>query len=336
MKLRKNVLLSVLIIFSVFFASEILLESSSMSIEVKATSNDHTVSDFELTNIWDNEPFSLTNFTDVGIVVIIQFFATWCGYCHNQLDALSEIGEWGDDKVAIVSVSIDSTDGATNPSTGNTKLYDDAVAHDMDWYVALDTADLWTGKPNPDFFGELVASRWGIPTMLIVSPTRELVWWQLGYSGSEYNTMVTEIEELWASDTSAPELSSIQIDPIELNEFTTSISVTLTATDTFGIESLLLQLCSSTACYLSVPMTQGVDGRWGATLTNVSSVLSMDLDELVLKVIAQDRIGNEETYLIHTYYGLTSVVTTGWNASIMILLAGISLISLFFIRKRKN
>ncbi|MFX1253272.1 MAG: peroxiredoxin family protein [Promethearchaeota archaeon] len=199
MKLQTNILLIILIVLTVSSASGVLLESSSVNI-VRATSNDHTVSDFELTNIWDNEPFSLTSFTDVGTVVIIQFFATWCGYCHNQLDALSEIGEWGDDKVAIVSVSIDSTDGATNPSTGNTKLYDDAVAHDMDWYVALDTADLWTGKPNPDFFGELVASRWGIPTMLIVSPTRELSWWQVGYSGSEYDTLVTEIEALLPTD----------------------------------------------------------------------------------------------------------------------------------------
>lgn len=336
LKLQKNILLIILIVSSVFFASEILFENSSMSIDVRATSNDHIISDFELTNIWDNEPFSLTSFTDVGTVVIIQFFATWCSYCHYQLDELTKIHEWDDNKVAIITVSKDSNDGITNPATGNSRLYDDAVAHNMDWYVALDTADLWTGKPNPTYFGELVSPVWGIPTTLIISPTRELIWWQVGYSGSEYNTMVTEIEELWASDTSAPELSSIQINPIEVNEHTTSISVALNAMDIFGIESLMLQLCSSTACYQSVPMTQGGDGRWNATITDVSSVLSMELDELVLKVLAQDRIGNEETYLIHTYFDLTPVATTGWNVGIMILLVGISLISLFSIRKRQN
>ncbi|MFX0066963.1 MAG: TlpA family protein disulfide reductase [Candidatus Hermodarchaeota archaeon] len=336
MKLQTNLLLIILIAFSVFFASNVFFENSSMSIDVRATSNGHIVSDFELTNIWDDEPFSLTSFTDVGTVVIIQFFATWCSYCHYQLDSLSEVHEWGDGKVAIITVSIDSNDGITNPDTGNSRLYDDAVAHNIDWYVALDTADLWTGKPNPTYFGELDSSRWGIPTALIISPTRELIWWQLGYSGSEYNTIVTEIEELWASDTSAPELSSIQIDPIEVNENTTSISVSLNATDIFGIESLVLQLCSSTACYQFVPMIQGIDGRWKATILDVSSVLSMELDELVLKVMARDRIGNEETYLIHTYFDLTSVATTGWNVGIMVLLIGISLISIFFIRKRKK
>ncbi|MHA2298870.1 MAG: hypothetical protein ACXAEU_12665 [Candidatus Hodarchaeales archaeon] len=100
-------------------------------------------------------------------------------------------------------------------------------------------------------------------------------------------------------DREAPVLTDIQIEPQEINRTTVIIIVILNASDDSGVSQIRMEVCSETFCFLLVEMTQRPDGFWNATL-DVSTVIS-STDVLLLKVTAEDTVGNSDTYLIATY-----------------------------------
>ncbi|MFX0090694.1 MAG: peroxiredoxin family protein, partial [Candidatus Hodarchaeota archaeon] len=207
MRFIKLTLIFLLIASSVFFTLELFNQNMIMPTKAGFTNSSYTVQDFELTNIWDNETFTLYEFIDAGKVVLIQFMTTWCPHCHDQLEDLRKLNDWDPSMLVLMSISGDSGDARINPNTGHTKLYDDAVANNMTWFVAQNTAGLWVGGPDPGHFGPLSSpGGWGYPTLLFISPAREVFWFQLGYTGTEYYTVIGQIKLLYSSDTTAPVL----------------------------------------------------------------------------------------------------------------------------------
>lgn len=89
---------------------------------------------FTLTDI-NGADFSLDDFK--GKVVILDFFATWCGPCRTQMPHLSQICEkYNNSKVIVISISID-------PRTDTLeKLKQFASDNDMTWIVARDTTEV--------------------------------------------------------------------------------------------------------------------------------------------------------------------------------------------------
>lgn len=53
----------------------------------------------------------LGNFLRDEKPVIIYFFATWCPYCHQDLTALSKVYKNYEDKVSIIAISLDLSEG---------------------------------------------------------------------------------------------------------------------------------------------------------------------------------------------------------------------------------
>ncbi|TEU06180.1 TlpA family protein disulfide reductase, partial [Candidatus Bathyarchaeota archaeon] len=67
--------------------------------------------DFSLTDL-NGDAFRLSDFK--GKVVVIDFMATWCGPCRQQLPHLKVIWEKEDysDKIVLMSIDIDPTESA--------------------------------------------------------------------------------------------------------------------------------------------------------------------------------------------------------------------------------
>ena len=75
---------------------------------VGTTDDDHyqTAPDFTLTSL-DEEEITLSDY--LGKVVVVNFWATWCGPCRYEIPMLIEFQElYGTDKLIILGVAINS------------------------------------------------------------------------------------------------------------------------------------------------------------------------------------------------------------------------------------
>ena len=61
----------------------------------------HPAPDFALTTL-DGEPFTLSDAD--GMPVVLNFWATWCGPCRNELPALQDAAERYNDRILFVGV----------------------------------------------------------------------------------------------------------------------------------------------------------------------------------------------------------------------------------------
>ena len=120
--------------------------------------------DFTLKDINGRE-FSLSDFR--GKVVILDFFATYCAPCKEQVKELRELRERFGEKLVIISISV-------YPGDTDKVLRDYARENGMDWIVARDTAD--------------VASKYGVrrlPTLVVVDPKGYIKAKHVGLTDSE-------------------------------------------------------------------------------------------------------------------------------------------------------
>jgi len=86
--------------------------------------------DFTLTDI-DGVEFSLSDYR--GRVVLLDFFATWCGYCVAQIPHLKTLYEEFGEGLVIISISV-------SPSSDTVeKLQQFRQTHNINWIVARDT-----------------------------------------------------------------------------------------------------------------------------------------------------------------------------------------------------
>jgi peroxiredoxin/cytochrome c biogenesis protein CcdA len=88
--------------------------------------------DFTLTDI-DGETFSLADFR--GKVVILEFFATYCGSCTDEIPHLKAVQNEFSTRVVIISISTWSKDT-------DEKLRQFREDYDIAWIVARDTASV--------------------------------------------------------------------------------------------------------------------------------------------------------------------------------------------------
>jgi len=88
---------------------------------------------FTLTDI-DGTEFSLSDYR--GRVVLLDFFATWCGPCVAEIPHLKSLHEKFGEDLIIISISV-------SPSSDTVeKLQEFRQEHGIDWIIARDTIEI--------------------------------------------------------------------------------------------------------------------------------------------------------------------------------------------------
>ncbi len=107
--------------------------------------------DFKLKDL-DGKEVSLASFKDQGKVVLLNFWATWCGPCKAEIPGFVELQEKYRDKLTIIGYSVDDT-----PELA--KKY--AEQYKMNYPILLGE-----GREDvQDAYGPI----WGIPASFIIS-----------------------------------------------------------------------------------------------------------------------------------------------------------------------
>ena len=131
--------------------------------------------EFTLTDI-NGKQFSLNQFQ--GKVVVIDFFATWCGPCREAIPHLAELGrKFSSTQLTIISISVD-------PRYDSDELLRKyAAENSMSWVVARDTAQIGTK------YGVKL-----IPTIVIIDGEGYVQNTHVGITAS--STLISEVESL--------------------------------------------------------------------------------------------------------------------------------------------
>jgi thiol-disulfide isomerase/thioredoxin len=107
--------------------------------------------DFKLKDI-DGKEVSLSSFKDPNKVVLLNFWATWCGPCKAEIPGFVELQEKYKDKLTIIGYSVDDTAELA-------KKY--AADYKMNYPILLGE-----GREDvQDAYGPI----WGIPASFIIS-----------------------------------------------------------------------------------------------------------------------------------------------------------------------
>jgi thiol-disulfide isomerase/thioredoxin len=107
--------------------------------------------DFKLKDM-DGKEVSLASFKDPNKVVLLNFWATWCGPCKAEIPGFVELQEKYKDKLTIIGYSVDDTAELA-------KKY--ATEYKMNYPVVLGE-----GREDvQDAYGPI----WGIPASFIIS-----------------------------------------------------------------------------------------------------------------------------------------------------------------------
>ena len=107
--------------------------------------------DFKLKDI-DGKEVSLSSFKDPNKVVLLNFWATWCGPCKAEIPGFVELQEKYKDKLTIIGYSVDDTAELA-------KKY--AAEYKMNYPILLGE-----GREDvQDAYGPI----WGIPASFIIS-----------------------------------------------------------------------------------------------------------------------------------------------------------------------
>ncbi len=100
----------------------------------------------------DGKEVSLASFKDQGKVVLLNFWATWCGPCKAEIPGFVELQEQYKDKLTIIGYSVDDTPELAKKYAADYKIN----------YPIL----LGEGKEElQDAYGPI----WGIPASFIIS-----------------------------------------------------------------------------------------------------------------------------------------------------------------------
>ena len=109
------------------FCFAVLLSSSGVVIA------EEVAPDFTLTDI-DGGEFSLGDFR--GKVVVLDFFATWCGDCVDGIPHLRSLHEDFGEDLVVISISV-------SPSSDTVELLQQfRQAHQIEWIVTRDTVGI--------------------------------------------------------------------------------------------------------------------------------------------------------------------------------------------------
>lgn len=127
-----------------------------------------------------------------GPVTILDFYATWCGFCKKQMPLVDQVYEQYKDnpKVRIIAVSQDANDGSRRAKTPEeVKQFFDSMGHKFE--LALD----------PYKEAGLPYKARGFPTLIVVGPSGNVEAAHVGFKADLADTLKQQIDLLLAGKT---------------------------------------------------------------------------------------------------------------------------------------
>lgn len=131
--------------------------------------------DFQLIDL-DGNAFKLSDFR--GKIVILDFMATWCGPCKQQIPYLIEVWQKYGNHVMIISISIDPV----RDDEGVLREFADRFPN-ATWIWARDTANV-----------SITYKVSAIPKIIVIDGSGNIKFEHLGVTHS--STLIQEIEKL--------------------------------------------------------------------------------------------------------------------------------------------
>lgn len=129
--------------------------------------------EFTLTDTNGNT-FSLSDFR--GKVVVLDFMATWCGPCEEEISDLKVVQQNFGNDVVIISIDVD-----TSETIGELETFKDE--HGATWRFAIDTANI-----SPEY------GVTAIPHLVIIDKNGNVRFTHIGTTSS--STLINEINGL--------------------------------------------------------------------------------------------------------------------------------------------
>ncbi|MCK5183025.1 MAG: TlpA family protein disulfide reductase, partial [Candidatus Heimdallarchaeota archaeon] len=165
------------------------------------------------------EIMSDTNYTFsslAGKVVVMDFFATWCGPCIAAMPLLREINDHYAGNPNFVMMSIDLETAA---EASEAALESFAATYNMNWWIFRDTV-------NMDVYYNIEF----IPTLIIYSKTQYIYYSEIGMSETSY--LINKIDNLLTfSDSTDPVVNEIETDKTSFSVLDNKFAVTANVTD---------------------------------------------------------------------------------------------------------
>jgi thiol-disulfide isomerase/thioredoxin len=231
MKIRKisGIVLLVLMVIplSLTFIDVSSIEDNTTvnNFTTEVVENGRPAMDFNLKEIASDVNYTFSG-DFAGKVVMIDFFATWCGPCIAAMPLLSQIytNYLGEPNFVLISLSLD------DPAINETTLEDFIDNNNMDWYVFHDyTEDLGYG-----YFIEY------IPTLYIFTKTHYLYYSEVGMSATSH--LIDIIDDLLAfSDTTDPSIGTLDLSESSISILDNDFSATCAFTET-NLQSVKFEL----------------------------------------------------------------------------------------------
>jgi len=205
--------------------------------------------EFTLTDV-DGNPFSLGDFR--GKIVIIEFFATWCGYCIQEISHLKDVhNEFEEeDELAIISIS---------KSDDNTQLINFRNNYQIPWIIAKDTANVFQSYNVS-----------GLPTLYLIDHEDVIAYHHQGVV--QASTLITMVNELLIARAAPPEISILSPE-----------------NKTYGVTTVPLTFTVSEA---TTWMGYSLDNQPNVTITGNTTLTSLTYGSHNVIVYANDTYGN--------------------------------------------
>ncbi len=156
---------------------------------------------------------TMKTFSDfAGKVVLIDFFAMWCGPCKTAMPYLRNINDHfsSESDFVMMSMDVDTTEQESAIETF-------AGTYDMNWFIFRDTLGV------NDYYGVSA-----IPTLMIINQYQYVYYIEEGFGGEELLKGIIQ-ELLDMNDQVAPSTNNFEsnVDPISIldNTFTATVDV---------------------------------------------------------------------------------------------------------------
>jgi thiol-disulfide isomerase/thioredoxin len=218
-----------------------------------------------------------------GKVVMMDFFATWCGPCIAAMPLLREINDHyaGNSNFVLMSIDLETAAEASEAA-----LESFAGTNNMNWWIFRDTVNM-DSYYNIEF----------IPTLIIYSKTQYIYYSEIGmgYDKKYYTDRIDDL--LTFSDSTDPVVNEIETDKTSFSVLDNKFVVTANISDeTLRHVGYELEMGSYLDSYdFWVPSSDVVNNEFIIDPRIIYSATQLGIENATVEVLVEDFAGLSTT-----------------------------------------